>query len=256
MTRKPQGALLEFKVSSPFFIIGLQASGDAYNSLHCSVVPNAKQSVKKRKEKKVWKELSDSPRSFSPTTEPCVVQRSGKCKKHWGVESVCWKFVSALTYTVVGKRIGVVVDYGGGKVDVSRRAPLGLLLHRGGLTSVLSPPKQMLHTQTGYHTEQAFRKILKDQRSKALVERWGVFCKHVNVSKYQLCGTHLLLLLNNKLQSQWKTEWPALLKAGGFRGVLRVLFLASAIQSFPTFYYMIFFLCMSCGDKNAQTWTD
>lgn len=51
MARKPQGVLLEFKVSSPFFIIGLQASGDAYNSLDCSVVPNAKQSVKKKKKK-------------------------------------------------------------------------------------------------------------------------------------------------------------------------------------------------------------
>lgn len=52
------------------------------------------------------------------------------------------KFVGALTYTVVSKRIGVTVDYGGGKVDVSRRAPLGLLLHRACLTSILSPPKQ------------------------------------------------------------------------------------------------------------------
>lgn len=93
MTRKPQGALLEFKVSSPFFIISLQASGEDYNSLYCSVVPQSR--VKKKiKSKKVWKELGDSPRSFSPTTEPCVVwQLSVQGKQAEGRShefKVCW----------------------------------------------------------------------------------------------------------------------------------------------------------------------
>lgn len=42
MTGKPQGALLEFKVSFSFFIIGLQAGEEVmlggYNQLYCSVL--------------------------------------------------------------------------------------------------------------------------------------------------------------------------------------------------------------------------
>lgn len=93
MTRKPQGALLEFKVSSPFFIIGLQASGDAYNSLHCSVVPDAKQSAKKKK-KTCEKSRAILQEVFSPTREPCVVrQQSVKrkiLKSRKRVFKVCW----------------------------------------------------------------------------------------------------------------------------------------------------------------------
>lgn len=212
MTRKPQGALLEFKVSSPFFIIGLQASGDAYNSLHCSVVPDAKQSAKKEKRKrKVWKELSDSPRSFSPTREPCAVwQRSVKRKilksrKH--AFKVCWcvdLHCGEQTYWChcrLWRWEGGCLEEGSTRAPASPRLP-----HLHPVPTKTDMTTRQTDRQTGYNTEEAFWKILKDQRSKALVSWWEVFCKHMNVSKYQLHGIHLLSLLNNKLQSEWKAE--------------------------------------------------
>lgn len=64
-------------------------------------------------------------------------------------------YVSVLTYTVVSKRISVVIDYGGGKVDVSRRAPLWLLLHWTSFISILNPPVQT-DKQVGYKRTNLF----------------------------------------------------------------------------------------------------